>query len=119
MSVISHGAVAVKAPKGKLNWKLPHNIRPKWRTITSHWRGLPETRSVKARFRAGFRARSSTMVRGVSEGFSKDLEIEGVGFKAAVTSEAESFTRSFHIQSYFQSRKTLKFVVTEKHQAND
>ena len=45
----------------------------------------PRTESRRARTLWGTtRANAANMVKGVSEGFTKTLEIEGVGFKAAV-----------------------------------
>lgn len=45
----------------------------------------PKTESRRARTLWGTtRASAANMVKGVSEGFTKNLEIEGVGFKAAV-----------------------------------
>src|SRR5881398_4162928 len=83
VNVGSDGAVAVEGPKGKLNWKLPRDISAKVENNHVSLARAAETRSVKA-LHGLSRALLNNMVRGVSEGFSKDLEIEGVGFKAAV-----------------------------------
>src|SRR5256885_15489236 len=83
VNVGNDGAVAVEGPKGKLNWKLPHDISAKVENNHVSLARAAETRSVKA-LHGLSRALLNNMVQGVSEGFSKDLEIEGVGFKAAV-----------------------------------
>src|SRR5437660_12675198 len=83
VNVGSDGAVAVEGPKGKLNWKLPRDISAKVENNHVSLARAAETRSVKA-LHGLSRALLNNMVRGVSEVFSKDLEIEGVGFKSAV-----------------------------------
>ena len=84
MNVRADGAVNVEGPKGKLAWTLP-------KQITGEGRRQPTFHSIAAAKTArcarctAFPARwSTTWSRGVSEGFMKDLEIQGVGFKAAV-----------------------------------
>ena len=83
VNVGNDGAVAVEGPKGKLNWKLPRDISAKVENNHVSLARAAETRSVKA-LHGLSRALLNNMVQGVSEGFSKDLEIEGVGFKAAL-----------------------------------
>src|SRR5213079_1388761 len=83
VNVDSNGAVSVEGPKGKLSWTLPRNIKA---TVANNRVSVArdaETRSVKA-LHGLSRSLVNNMVQGVSEGFSKNLEIEGVGFKAAV-----------------------------------
>src|SRR5213075_3569414 len=83
VNVGNDGAVAVEGPKGKLNWKLPRDISAKVENDHISLARAAETRSVKA-LHGLSRALVNNMVRGVSEGFSKKLEIQGVGFEAAV-----------------------------------
>jgi large subunit ribosomal protein L6 len=75
--------VFVEGPKGKLNWELPHRTSLKvedGKVVVSR-----EGDDAKAKALHGLsRALVNNMVRGVSEGFVKKLEIQGVGFKAAV-----------------------------------
>src|ERR1039458_8351727 len=75
--------VHVEGPKGKLDWELPHRTSLKVegdkivvnRAGEDARPGAPHGRS---------RSLVNNMVKGVSEGFVKKLEIQGVGFKAAV-----------------------------------
>ena len=71
-----------------------------------------ETRSVKA-LHGLSRALLNNMVRGVSEGFSKDLEIEGVGFKAVVQGQKLNLSLGFSHPILFPIPKDIKIVVTE------
>src|SRR2546430_12015507 len=82
VNVGNDGAVAVEGPKGKLNWKLPHDITAKVENNHVSLARAAETRSVKA-LHGLSRALIRNLVPGVNEGFSKDLEIERVGFRAA------------------------------------
>src|SRR3981081_1169690 len=79
----NEGAVSVEGPKGKLQWKLPRDIRASVQDNRVAVVREAETRSVKA-LHGLSRSLVHNMVQGVSEGFTKQLEIEGVGVKAAV-----------------------------------
>lgn len=75
--------VLVEGPKGKLNWELPRrtSLKVEGGKILVSRQGDDD--KVKA-LHGLSRALVNNMVRGVSEGFTKKLEIQGVGFKAAV-----------------------------------
>jgi large subunit ribosomal protein L6 len=79
--------VSVEGPKGKLNWELPSRTSLK----VEEGKIVVSRKGEDARARAMHglsRALVNNMVRGVSEGFVKRLEIQGVGFKAAVRATA-------------------------------
>ncbi len=112
VNVANDGAVAVEGPKGKLNWQLPREISAKVENNhVSLMRGA-ETRSVKA-LHGLSRALLNNMVRGVSEGFTKNLEIEGVGFKAAVQGQTLNLSLGFSHPVLFPIPKEIKVIVTE------
>lgn len=75
--------VVVEGPKGKLTWVLPAGIE-----IQPEGSILNVTRQSEDRFVRAMHGTSQrligNMVEGVSKGFRKDLEIHGVGFRAAV-----------------------------------
>ncbi len=76
-------SIQIEGPKGKLAWDLPEGI-------TASVEGTELTISRKnddRKYRAlhgTSRSLINNMVVGVSQGFVKDLEIHGVGFRAAV-----------------------------------
>jgi large subunit ribosomal protein L6 len=76
-------SVHVEGPKGKLDWELPGRTSLKvqdGKVVVSR-----QGDDAKAKALHGLsRALVNNMVKGVSEGFVKKLEIQGVGFKAAV-----------------------------------
>lgn len=76
-------SVLVEGPKGKLNWTLPEGV-----VVSNEGNSLNVTRESedrKVRAMHGTTQRLiSNMVEGVSKGYTKNLEIHGVGFRAAV-----------------------------------
>ena len=82
--VISGGHVLVEGPKGKLELDMPKRT-----SVVQHENTLSVSRDGddrEARAMHGLgRALLNNMVIGVSEGFLKKLEINGVGFKASIS----------------------------------
>lgn len=76
-------AVQVEGPKGKLSYTLPEGIALQQEGNVISLSRLSEERRVKALHGTAQRL-ITNMVHGVSQGFRKDLEIQGVGFRAAV-----------------------------------
>src|ERR1700739_324940 len=83
VNIGNDGAVSVEGPKGKLSWRLPRDISGKINDNKVTLARSAETRSARA-LHGLSRALVHNMVQGVSEGFTKQLEIEGVGFRAVV-----------------------------------
>lgn len=75
--------IQVEGPKGKLSWTLPAVIAAKLDGPTLTVARQSEERAVKA-LHGLSRALIANMVLGVTNGFSRELEIVGVGFKAAL-----------------------------------
>jgi large subunit ribosomal protein L6 len=75
--------VTVEGPKGKLEWDLPEGI-----SVSQEEGALTVTKAREERKLSALhgmsRALIANMVEGVSQGFVKELEIQGVGFRAAV-----------------------------------
>src|SRR5437870_13634587 len=112
VNVGNDGAVAVEGPKGKLNWKLPRDISAKVENNHVSLARTAETRSVKA-LHGLSRALVNNMVQGVSQGFTKQLEIEGVGFKAAVQGSNLNLSLGFSHPILFPIPKEIKITVTD------
>jgi large subunit ribosomal protein L6 len=77
------GQVTVEGPKGKLDWTLPAGVTIEVRSGDVAVHRTSEDRRARA-LHGTARAIINNLVRGVSEGFAKDLEIQGTGFRAAV-----------------------------------
>ncbi len=112
VNISNDGAVAVEGPKGKLNWTLPKQISAK---VTDNKISLvrdAETRGVKA-LHGLSRSLVNNMVLGVSTGFTKDLIIEGVGFKAAVQGQVLNIALGFSHPILFPIPNDIKITVAE------
>lgn len=87
VSVGNDGVVTVKGPKGELQWKLPPGI-----SVAEEDGGVRVSRTGEERrlraLHGTARSLIANMIQGVNQGFSKDLEIVGVGFRAAVKGDA-------------------------------
>ncbi|HVV02058.1 MAG TPA: 50S ribosomal protein L6 [Verrucomicrobiae bacterium] len=104
--------VSMEGPKGKLNWALPQRTSLK----------VADGKIVVARDGDDARAKSlhglsrallNNMVRGVSEGFVKKLEIQGVGFKAAVQGKSVNLSLGYSHPIVYQIPDQIKVTVEE------
>ena len=109
---VSGRTVNVEGPKGKLQWKLPRQIRASVQDNRVSLVREAESRSVKA-LHGLSRSLVHNMVLGVSEGFTKHLEIEGVGFKAAVQGSTLNLSLGFSHPVPFSIPKDIKITVAE------
>src|SRR5208282_1438589 len=75
--------VLVEGPKGKLDFELPPRTSARLQGATVFVSRQGDDAEAKA-LHGLSRALINNMVKGVNEGFVKKLEIQGVGFKAAV-----------------------------------
>src|SRR3981081_1020129 len=111
VNIGADGAVAVEGPKGKLSWNLPREIKASVKDNRVSLVRDAETRSVKA-LHGLSRSLVHNMVLGVSEGFSKQLEIEGVGFKAAVQGSTLNLSLGKSHPILFPIPKEIKITVS-------
>jgi large subunit ribosomal protein L6 len=112
VNVDEEGAVSVEGPKGKLHWKLPLQIRASVADNRVSLVREAESRSVKA-LHGLSRSLVHNMVQGVSKGFTKQLEIEGVGFKAAVQGSTLNLSLGFSHPVPFSIPEDIKITVAD------
>jgi large subunit ribosomal protein L6 len=79
----ANGLVVVEGPKGKLEFTMPGGISLEEADGTVTVKRATEHRVQKA-LHGTSRSLISNMIEGVTKGFVKELEIQGVGFRAAV-----------------------------------
>jgi large subunit ribosomal protein L6 len=104
--------VFVEGPKGKLDWQLPNRTSLK----VHEGKVIVDRNGDDAQARAlhGLsRALVNNMVRGVTDGFMKKLEIQGVGFKAAVTGKTVTMTLGFSHPIVYNIPDQIKVTVEE------
>jgi len=97
---VQDAQVLVEGSKGKISFTLPHNIQ-----CTSKDNQLVFTRAndfkVTRALHGTSRALVMNMIQGVSQGFSKTLRIEGVGYKAQVQGKTLKLNVGFsHVVEY-------------------
>ncbi len=112
VSVTNEGAVSVEGPKGKLEWTLPKQIQARIEGTQVSIERLSEERKVRA-LHGLSRALINNMVTGASTGFVKDLEIQGVGFKAAVKGAILDLNLGFSHDIHFPIPAGIKVTVAE------
>jgi large subunit ribosomal protein L6 len=107
-----NGTVTVEGPKGKLAHTLPAGISMKIEGTT-----LTFSRSGEDRFQKALHGTSQrlvgNMIKGVSEGYVKDLEIHGTGFRAAVKGTALDLSLGYSHPLLHPIPSDLKVTVTD------
>jgi large subunit ribosomal protein L6 len=92
---IKNGVVKVEGPKGKLNTKLPEGVSAEVKDglilVTVNADGPDNGRALQGVTRTVI----SNMVHGAHEGFTRELEIVGVGYRAATKGTTLSLTLGF------------------------
>jgi large subunit ribosomal protein L6 len=83
---VKDGVVCVEGPKGKLTRKLVDRISIEIKDGTLLVKRVANTKIDKS-LHGLFRALIVNMIVGVTQGYLKELEIQGVGFKAAVAGD--------------------------------
>jgi large subunit ribosomal protein L6 len=116
ITVSNDNVVTVKGPKGELKEAVDRDI-----TISiadGQLNLVRPTDQIRHRAMHGlYRSLVSNMVKGVTEGYKKDLELVGVGFKAANTGNLLDLALGYSHNIIFEIPKELKVsTVTEKGQ---
>lgn len=105
-------SVKVEGPKGKLDFTLPKSTSAnvaEGKVVVAR-----DSEDSKAKALHGLsRAIINNMVKGVSEGFVKKLEIHGVGFKAAVQGDKVNLTLGYSHPIAHQIPAQIKVTVDE------
>jgi large subunit ribosomal protein L6 len=83
----ANGKVTVEGPKGKLEWTMPEGITLEETGGIVTVKRANEHRRTKS-LHGTSRSLISNMIEGVTKGFVKELEIQGVGFRAKVAGKA-------------------------------
>ena len=113
---VSNSVVTVKGPKGTLTQELDRDITVEV-TETELILKRP-TEQIRHRAMHGlYRALLNNLVKGVTDGYKKDLELVGVGFKAANTGNILDLSLGYSHNIIFEVPKELKVsTATEKGQ---
>ncbi len=104
--------VAVEGPKGKLSFELPKRTSAAVEGAKVVVTRKGEDAEAKA-LHGLSRSIINNMVIGVATGFSKKLEIQGVGFKAAVAGKLVNLTLGFSHPIAYPIPDQIKVTVEE------
>ena len=109
---VKNNVVSVEGPKGKVSKSFDPvvkiEIKDKKVTVTP----VEETRFSAAMYGTA-RSVIAGMVKGVSEGYTKDLEIQGVGFKANLKGKQLDLALGYSHQILFDIPEGIKVTVTD------
>jgi large subunit ribosomal protein L6 len=78
---IDEKSIKLEGQKGKLDFNLPYGIKVEQVESNIIVKRLSDTKDHRMKHGLA-RALINNMIKGVTEGFTKELEIQGVGFKA-------------------------------------
>ena len=109
---VASGAVKVEGPKGHLEFTLPGKTGVEVQTDKIVVSRPDDTAQAKA-FHGLARAILNNMVLGVTNGFTKQLEIQGVGFKAAVQGKALNLSLGYSHPINYPIPDQIKITVEE------
>ena len=112
VNVAQDGLIAVEGPKGKLEYSLPRQIKANVTDKELAFMRDDEERATKA-LHGLARSLVNNMVTGVTTGFVKDLEIQGVGFKAALQGDKLNLSLGKSHPILFPVPAGIKITVTE------
>src|SRR5881409_191736 len=109
---VKNGKVLVEGPKGKLDFELPR--RTSALVEGTRIKVQRDGDDAEARALHGLsRAILNNIVKGVSEGFMKKLEIQGVGFKAAVQGKVVNLSLGYSHPVNYPIPDQIKVTVDE------
>ncbi|MCS1408225.1 MAG: 50S ribosomal protein L6 [Verrucomicrobia subdivision 3 bacterium] len=105
-------AIDVEGPNGKLSWEAPKRTKVVLKDSNVVVQRDGDDKEAKAQHGLA-RSLVNNMVIGVSRGFVKELEIQGVGFKAAIKGKAIELNLGYSHQINYSIPKGVKVSVAE------
>ena len=91
---VQNGVVNVEGPKGKLSFAIHPRIKAVLKENVLRFERLTNQKQDKA-LHGTMRSVVENLIRGVTDGFTKELLIEGVGFKAQIQGKALNLSLGF------------------------
>jgi len=113
VSVENDNVISVKGPKGELKQSIDRDITVEVKD--GHVSFKRPTDQIRHRALHGlYRALIANMVRGVTEGYKKNLELVGVGFKASNQGNVLDLSLGFSHNIVFEVPKELKVATAQE-----
>lgn len=109
---LEDGVVVASGPKGKLSFAIPDQIAVAVENGSAKVSMIAPSKQLRALFGLT-RASIANMVKGVSEGFSKELLLSGVGYRAQTSGQDLSLSVGFSHPVKFVAPTGVTFAVVE------
>jgi large subunit ribosomal protein L6 len=110
---VSERALEVQGPKGRLTTPVPQGISFALSGQKLSCERTSDERQVRA-FHGMARALAQNAIKGVTEGFSKDLDIVGVGYRAQVEGAKVVFALGYSHPVEYQVPEGIKIAVEKQ-----
>ena len=114
---VNKGEVKVKGPKGELWQDVDPDIEVTVEDGTVEVRRPTEQKRHRA-MHGLYRSLIANMVQGVSEGYKRELELIGVGYRAALNGDILELGLGFSHPIYFMAPQGIKFSVAQERGKN-
>ena len=118
---LNNGVVNVKGPKGELSQKVDSSIKVKIEdnhVIFEIDENSPVNYKQKQAFHGLYRALVNNMVVGVSEGYKKELELVGVGYRVSNQGNIIEFALGYTHPIFIQLPKEVKVETKSERNQN-
>jgi large subunit ribosomal protein L6 len=113
VTVSNDNVITVKGPKGELKQAVDREIKVEVKDGEVNF--IRPTDQIRHRALHGlYRSITSNLVKGVTEGYTKKLELIGVGFKAASQGNVVDLTLGYSHNIIFEIPKELKVATTQE-----
>lgn len=113
VSVGADNIIAVKGPKGELKQSIDRDIKVEVKD--GHVEFVRPTDQIRHRALHGlYRALVANMIKGVSEGYKRQLELIGVGFKASNQGNLLDLALGYSHNIIFEIPKELKVATAQE-----
>src|SRR5674476_1370478 len=113
VTVSLENVVTVKGPKGELKQSIDRDIKVEVKDGKVEF--VRPTDQIRHRAMHGlYRSLVNNMVKGVTEGYSKKLELVGVGFKAASQGNVLDLALGYSHNIIFEIPKELKVTTSQE-----
>ncbi len=102
--------VSLQGPKGKLELNIPHGINVEHKEEMLHVNRISDAKIYRSNH-GTVRAHLANMVTGITKGHKRELEIQGIGFRASLKGNKIVFSLGFSHPVEFEVPKEVKVTV--------
>lgn len=112
---VSAGVLSVKGPKGELKRPIPQSISMKLEDGEAVFSRADDSKENRA-LHGTIRSHLNNMIQGVTQGYLRELEIHGVGFRATAKGKEIVFNLGYSHEINFTPPEGVTVTVTDNTQ---